>query len=203
VGAGPELRTKHLLLRRWRSTDLPAFAALNADPAVMELMPAPLSLAESAALIDRIEACFQAHGYGLWAVEVLAPSSGQAPSSGHSESGSVDQVSSEQRPCIGFVGLAPVDIDVPFAPAVEIGWRLARDCWGQGFATEAARAALAFGFEMCGLQEIVSFTAAANLRSRSLMERLGMRHDPCEDFDHPMLAVGDGLRRHVLYRLSH
>jgi ribosomal-protein-alanine N-acetyltransferase len=165
------------LLRRWQAEDLPAFAALNADPTVMEFMPATLSVAASAALIKRIETCFETHGYGLWAVEVP-----------------------DGAACIGFVGLAPVDIDVAFAPAVEVGWRLARDHWGQGFATEAARAALAFGFERCDLEEIVSFTAAVNLRSRRVMERLGMRRDPEEDFDHPLLAVGARLRRHVLYR---
>jgi RimJ/RimL family protein N-acetyltransferase len=173
------LKTERLLLRRWRSADLPALAAINTDPAVMEFMPATLSLAESAALIERMEACFEAHGYGLWAVEMPGEAS-----------------------CIGFVGLSPVDLNVPFAPAVEVGWRLAHGFWGRGLATEAASTALAFGFEQCGLTEIVSFTAERNTRSRRVMERLGMHHDPREDFEHPLLAVGDPLRRHVLYRLN-
>lgn len=176
---GPRLRTKRLLLRRWQPTDLPPFAALNADAAVMEYLPAPLSRAASAALIERIEACFDANGYGLWAVELPG-----------------------QAPCVGFIGLAPVDFDVFFAPAVEVGWRLARSSWGRGLATEGALAALTFGFEQCGLPAVVSFTAQGNRRSRAVMERLGMRRDPAEDFDHPLLPAGDPLRRHVLYRLD-
>jgi ribosomal-protein-alanine N-acetyltransferase len=175
----PQLRTERLLLRRWRPADPPWFAALNADPAVMEYLTATLSLAESAALIERIEASFDIHGYGLWALQVPG-----------------------QADCIGFTGLSPVSFDVFFAPTVEVGWRLARPFWGRGFATEAALAAIAFGFEQCGLPEVVSFTAQGNLRSRAVMERLGMRHDPEEDFDHPLLSKSDPLRRHVLYRLS-
>jgi RimJ/RimL family protein N-acetyltransferase len=172
------LRTERLLLRRWRPEDLSPFAALNADPAVMEYLPATLSSAESAALVERIEASFEASGFGLWAVEVLG-----------------------EAACVGFVGLAPVDFDVSFAPAVEVGWRLARPFWGRGFATEGAAAAVAFGFQEGGLAEVVSFTVEGNRRSRAVMERLGMRRDPEEDFDHPLLDVSDPLRRHVLYRL--
>ena len=175
----PELKTERLLLRRWRAEDLEPFAALNADPAVMGLMPATLSAAESAALIERIEAGFEANGYGLWALEL--------PS---------------QASCIGFVGLAPVELDVFFAPAVEVGWRLAHPFWGRGLATEGALAAIAFGFEQCDLREVVSFTVERNGRSRAVMERLGMQHDPAEDFDHPLLAEDDPLRRHVLFRLA-
>ncbi len=174
-----QLRTERLLLRRWRPVDLEPFAALNADPAVMEYLPAALSRGESKALIERIEAGFEANGYGLWAVEVPG-----------------------EAPCVGFVGLSPVDFDVFFAPAVEVGWRLARSSWGRGFATEGARAALAFGFERCGFSEVVSFTAECNRRSRAVMERLAMRRDPGEDFDHPLLAESDPLRQHVLYRLD-
>jgi RimJ/RimL family protein N-acetyltransferase len=180
---GPQLKTARLLLRRWRAGDLAALAAINADPAVMEFMPRTLSVAESEVSIERFEACFDANGYGLWAVEVTGHRPGNAP-------------------CIGFVGLTPVDIDVAFAPAVEIGWRLARRCWGRGLATEAALAAVSFGFQECDLTEIVSFTAERNVRSRGVMARLGMRHDPREDFGHPLLEVHDPLRRHVLYRLS-
>ncbi len=171
------VRTERLLLRRWRDEDRRPFAALNADPEVMEYLPGTLSMAQSDALIRRIEVGFQAHGYGLWAVELPG-----------------------EAPFIGFVGLARVDFDVFFAPTVEVGWRLARPFWGRGFASEAARAALAFGFEQCGLAEAVSFTAEGNARSRAVMERLGMRRDPGEDFDHPLLAEDDPLRRHVLYR---
>jgi RimJ/RimL family protein N-acetyltransferase len=173
------LRTKRLLLRRWRVEDLPAFAAINADPAVMEHFPSTLSPQESTALADRIERCFEHRGYGLWAVEVLG-----------------------EEDFIGFVGLAPVEVAVSFAPAVEIGWRLARSHWGRGLATEAARAALAFGFGELELAEVVSFTATRNLRSRGVMERLSMRRDPREDFEHPELAPGDPLREHVLYRIG-
>ncbi len=173
------LETERLLLRRWRLEDLGPFAALNADPAVMEFMPATLSAAESAALIERIQAGFEADGFGLWALELPGEAS-----------------------CIGFAGLARVDFNVCFASAVEVGWRLARPFWGRGLATEGASAALAFGFEQCGLPQVVSFTAEGNRRSRAVMERLGMHHDPGEDFDHPLLAEGDPLRRHVLYRLD-
>jgi ribosomal-protein-alanine N-acetyltransferase len=145
----------------------------------MEYLPAKLSPAESAALVERIEASFETNGFGLWAVEVPG-----------------------ETECIGFVGLAPVDFDVFFAPAVEVGWRLARAFWGRGLATEAARAAVAFGFQEHRLREVVSFTTGENRRSRAVMERLGMRHDPTEDFDHPLLAEDDPLRRHVLYRLN-
>ena len=145
----------------------------------MEYLSATLSPAESAALVERIEASFEANGFGLWAVEVPG-----------------------EAECIGFVGLAPVDFDVFFAPAVEVGWRLARAFWGRGLATEAAGVALAFGFQEHRLPEIVSFTTEKNRRSRAVMERLGMRRDPAEDFDHPLLAEDDPLRRHVLYRLN-
>jgi RimJ/RimL family protein N-acetyltransferase len=179
VDGGPQLRTERLLLRRWLARDRAAFAAMNADAEVMEHFPATLSGAASDAMIARTEACFERHGYGLWAVELRG-----------------------EEPFIGFVGLAPVDIPVAFAPAVEIGWRLARPFWGRGFATEAAAAVMRFGFEERGLLEIVSFTATGNERSRDVMERLGMRRDAEEDFDHPLLMEADPLCRHVLYRLS-
>jgi ribosomal-protein-alanine N-acetyltransferase len=175
---GPELRTERLLLRRWRPADREPFAALNADPAVMEHFPATMSRAESDGLVDRIEAAFDARGYALWAVEVTGDGG-----------------------FAGFVGLAPVTFEAPFAPAVEVGWRLARERWGRGYATEAARAAVAFGFDVVGLDEITSFTVPANIRSRRVMERLGMSRDPADDFDHPVIPPGHPLRRHVLYRL--
>lgn len=176
---GPELRTERLLLRRWLARDHGPFAAINADAEVMEHFPATLSRAESVAMIERTEACFERRGYGLWAIEIPG----------------------EAR-FIGFAGLSPVDLPVPFAPAVEVGWRLGHPFWGRGFASEAAEAVVAFGFRERGLREIVSFTAVGNYRSRRVMERLGMRRDAREDFDHPLLGEADRLRRHVLYRLD-
>ena len=175
----PTLRTGRLILRPWRDEDLAPFAALNADPAVMEYFPATLSRAESDAFAARVRSEMAEHGFGLWAVE--AP--GVAP-------------------FVGFTGLAVPRFDAHFTPCVEIGWRLAREHWGRGYAPEAARAALAHGFGALGLDEVVSFTAAGNLRSRRVMEKLGMRHDPAEDFEHPNLAAGHPLRRHVLYRIQ-
>jgi ribosomal-protein-alanine N-acetyltransferase len=173
------LRTERLTLRRWRSSDRPPFAALNADPAVMEHFPAILTATESDALADRIEALFDRDGFGLWAVEVIGGA-----------------------PFIGFVGLARPAFEAHFTPAVEVGWRLAAQQWGKGYATEAALATLRCGFDEHDLTEIVSFTTPQNLRSRAVMERLGMRHDPADDFDHPRFLDDDRLRRHVLYRLS-
>lgn len=170
--------TERLLLRRWRPEDRERFAALNADPVVMEHFPAPLDRAASDDFADRNERHVDEHGWGLWAL--------QARATGR---------------FLGFTGLAVPRFEVPFTPAVEVGWRLARDAWGHGYATEAARAAVAVGFEELGLDEIVSFTAVGNVRSRAVMERIGMTHDPADDFDHPALPEGHRLRRHVLYRL--
>lgn len=175
----PELRTSRLLLRRWRDADREPFAALNADPVVMEHFPAPLGRAESDALVDRVEHGLEERGWGLWAVEVPGAAA-----------------------FVGFVGLNPATFDAPFTPAVEVGWRLAREHWGHGYATEGARAALDFGFETLALDEIVSFTTHGNVRSRRVLERLGMRHDPADDFNNPNVAPGDSLRPHVLYRLD-
>lgn len=174
-----ELRTARLLLRRWRPEDLEPFAAMNADPEVMELFPAPLERVSSDALVGRIEAGFAEHGFGLWALEVA--SSGDF---------------------IGFTGLSVPGFEAAFTPTVEIGWRLARLAWGQGYATEAATAALDAAFGPLGLGEVVSFTSFANLRSRAVMRRLSMVHDPAEDFDHPSLPPEHRLARHVLYRTT-
>ena len=174
----PTIATSRLLLRPWRDGDLPAFAALNANPRVMEFFPKVLTRAESDERVASIRRHFDEHGFGRWAVE--------AP-------GVADFV--------GVVGLAVFEADVPFAPCVELGWRLACEHWGRGYATEAARAALGFGFRVAGLDEIVAFTVPANTRSRRVMERLGMTRDPADDFDHPSLPEGHALRRHVLYRL--
>jgi ribosomal-protein-alanine N-acetyltransferase len=179
VTDGPELRTSRLLLRRWRDDDRDAFAAINADPVVMEHFPAPLGRQESDALADRIESGFEQRGWGLWAVEVPGTAA-----------------------FVGFVGLNPATFDAPFTPAVEVGWRLAREHWGRGYATEGAHAALAFGFETLALDEIFSFTTYGNTRSRGVMQRLGMRHDPGDDFDNPNVPAGDPLRPHVLYRVD-
>ena len=145
----------------------------------MEHFPSPLTRDASNAFVDRIELSFDRQGYGLWAIEVP----------GHFE-------------FIGYVGLAVPRFEAHFTPAVEIGWRLDKHYWGHGFATEAALAAIADGFERVGLSEIVSFTVPANVRSRRVMERLGMKHEPADDFDHPLVAAGHRLRRHVLYRLN-
>jgi ribosomal-protein-alanine N-acetyltransferase len=175
----PELHTPRLLLRAWRDDDGQPFARLNADPRVMEHFPATLTAAESDALVERIGAHFAAHGFGLWAVEIPGVT-----------------------PFAGFVGLSVPAFDAHFTPCVEIGWRLGTEHWGRGYASEGARAALEFAFRSVGLFEVVSFTVPANLRSRRVMERLGMRHSPADDFDHPQLPAEHRLRRHVLYRLS-
>ena len=152
---------------------------MGADPEVMEHFPSLLDRAESDALVDRASAGWIANGFGLWALELRAD--GQF---------------------VGFAGLSRPSWEAHFTPAVEVGWRLARGAWGHGYATEAATAALAFGFETVGLDEIVSYTVPANVRSRAVMERLGMTRDSADDFDHPRLPAGSPLRRHVLYRLA-
>jgi RimJ/RimL family protein N-acetyltransferase len=175
---GPELRTERLTLRRWQARDRAPFAALNADPVVMEFFPATLNRAESDAFVDRIEAAFDERGWGLWAAEI--PDGSFA----------------------GYVGLWPAVFESDFTPAVEIGWRLAASCWGNGYAPEAARAALSFGFDEVGLDEILSFTSVLNLKSQRVMQKIGMTTDPREDFDHPNVPDGHRLRRHVLYRIA-
>lgn len=175
----PELRTERLLLRGWRAADREPFAALNADPRVMEHFPAALSRERSDAWVDRAEARWAEHGCGLWAVE-------------RQDTGAFT----------GFIGLAPATFAAAFTPAVEVGWRLAAEHWGHGFATEGAEAALGFGFGRLGLDEIVSFTARRNVRSFRVMERLGLVHEPALDFDHPAVPVGHPVRPHVFYRIT-
>jgi len=172
-----EPRTQRLLLRQWRAEDRAPFAALNADPEVMEHYPKTLSRAESDVAADRYEALIAERGWGLWAVELA-----------------------DERAFIGFVGLHVPSAPLPFAPCVEAGWRLARAYWGLGYATEAARAALDTGFDQLGLDEIVAFTALANRRSQAVMERLGMRRQPWT-FEHPNVPAESGLREHCLYRI--
>ena len=172
-----EPTTPRLQLRQWRDTDRLPFAAMNTDPTVMEFFPALLSRGESDAGIDRQIAHFQKYGWGFWAVETLA-----------------------DRQFIGFVGIKKVTDDMPFAPAVEIGWRLARTAWGKGYASEAAKASLQVGFEQLALNEIVSFTVPGNFRSRAVMEKLGMVQ--CDNFLHPGLPPGHPMQEHVLYSLK-
>jgi RimJ/RimL family protein N-acetyltransferase len=173
------LHTDRLRLREWRDEDLAPFAAMNAAPEVVEFLTKALSRNESDALVERIRAHFRDHGFGLWAAE---------------------EASSETF--IGFVGLSIPQFDAPFMPCVEIGWRLARPFWGMGYATEAARAAMRFGFDQAKLEEIVSFTVPMNQRSRSVMTKIGMHNEPDDDFDHSGLPEGHRLRPHVLYRLT-
>ena len=170
------LRTPRTVLRRWLDDDLRPFAEMNADLAVMEFFPATLSAIESAAMVERIEQGFDANGFGLWALEV-------------------------DGRFAGFTGLNRTTFDTPMGPHVEIGWRLARWAWGHGYATEAAGEVLRDGFERVGLAEIFSFTTVTNVRSRAVMERLGMQHCPELDFDHPRTPGWWG-QRHVVYHLA-
>ena len=175
------IETERLLLRSWRDDDLAALVALNADPRVMEHFPKALSFAESEAMLGRIRAHWAAHGFGWWVLERR-----------------------EDRVFLGIVGLLHPSFEAHFTPCVELGWRLRADVWGQGYATEAARASMHHGFQTLAprLEEIVAFTVPGNGRSRRVMNRLGMRHNPADDFEHPKLPEGHPLRRHVLYRLS-
>ena len=170
--------TDRLLLRDITEADADWLFDLDSDPEVMRYFPSTLTREQSDAMVAHLEAAFERNGYGLWAVEVRG-----GPS------------------FIGFVGLNPVSFDAAFTPAVEIGWRLARAQWRRGYATEAAQRALDVAFGDARLDEVVSFTTTANEPSRAVMVRLGMVHDPAEDFDHPRVPEGP-LRRHVLYRLT-
>lgn len=172
----PVLHTERLLLRGWREDDLAPFADLNRDPEVVEFLNGPLTRGESDAFVRRIRESWTKNGYGLWAVEA-------------------------QGEFVGYVGLWDALFEAPFTPTVEIGWRLARRAWGHGYATEAARAALEYGYHARGLDEVLSFTAVLNRRSRAVMERLGMERVPGGDFEHPRVPVGSPLQHHVLYRL--
>jgi RimJ/RimL family protein N-acetyltransferase len=173
-----ELHTQRLLLRQWRDIDLEPFAQLNLDPEVMRHLPAVLTRELSDALAERERRLIELRGWGLWAVETI-----------------------EGARFVGCVGLAEALFQAHFTPAVEVGWRLAHEHWGKGYASEAALAAAAFGFDELRIDQIVSYTTIANTRSVRVMERIGMTHDPADDFDHPSLAPSDPLRRHVLYRL--
>lgn len=171
------LETPRLRLRRWRPGDAEAFAGLNADPRVMEHFPAALDRGESDRLLAGMEAHFQAHGFGEWALELK-----------------------DNGAFIGFAGLAKVGFEARFTPAVELAWRLDPVHWGLGYATEAAKAALEAAFGVLGLSELVAFTVPANRRSIAVMQRLGMAPDGL--FEHPKLPEGHHLRTHVLYRIQ-
>jgi RimJ/RimL family protein N-acetyltransferase len=179
MSASATLSGARVRLRRWRDEDREAFAAMNSDARVMEFFRSSLSRADSDAMVDHIEQHFCEHGFGLWAIDIPGGA-----------------------PFIGFAGLSWARFGAPFTPCVEVGWRLAFEHWGHGYATEAARLALGYGFGTLALSEIVSFSSATNHRSRAVMERLGMRRDPAEDFDYPSFPEGHPLRRHVLYRLD-
>lgn len=176
------ITTQRLVLRPWKLEDFDPFFSLNADPRVMEYFPSVLNRQESDELALRIKTKLEEKGWGMWAATLIA--SGEF---------------------IGFIGLNEVTqstLPAPFSPAVEVGWRLAFEHWGKGYATEGALASLQYGFHILHLKEIISFTAVQNQRSRHVMEKIGMHRDPKGDFDHPKLAEGHWLRRHVLYRLQ-
>jgi len=173
------LTTPRLLLRAWREEDLAAFAALNADARVMEFFPKPLTRAESDTAARRNAEHFERHGFGKWAVEVRSG-----------------------PPFVGYVGLAVPAFEAHFTPCVEIGWRLAAEHWGRGYATEGARASLAHAFDVLDRDEVVSFTTTANQRSRHVMEKLGLVRRPEEDFDHPGVPATWTGRRHVVYAIT-
>lgn len=172
-----EFDTERLRLRQWCAADRQPFAALNADPKVMAFYPLLLNRAASDAMADRCQSLIAERGWGFWAIETK-----------------------DMKEFIGFVGLHIPAPELPFSPCVEIGWRLAFQHWGKGFATEAARSALRVGFEVLGLPEIVSFASVGNLRSRAVMERLGMQ-EVAGTFEHPCVPEGSALRQHSLYRL--
>jgi ribosomal-protein-alanine N-acetyltransferase len=173
------ITTPRLILRQWRGGDRAPFAAMNADPRVMEFFPRTLTAGESDQMADRIMGHFAAKGFGLWAVEIP-----------------------DVAEFAGYIGLSVPTFTAPFTPCVEIGWRLAHKVWGHGFATEGARAVLQEAFTSLGLPEIVSFTSPLNVRSIRVMEKIGMVRNPAEDFDHPRVPRGHPLCRHVLYRAS-
>ena len=175
----PVIETPRLVLRNWLQSDRPAFAAMSADPEVMKFFPKAMNRSESDAVVDKLTSTIAADGFGFWAAE--------------------DKRSHE---FIGFIGLMMTPWPARFTPCMEVGWRLARKFWGQGLASEGARGALHHSFEIIGRDEVVSFTAATNLKSIAVMQRLGMTHNPEDDFAHPRLAEDHPLSRHVLYRMS-
>jgi 3-dehydroquinate dehydratase/shikimate dehydrogenase len=174
----PTIETPRLRLRAWNDGDLEAWVTMNADPRVTEFFPRPYPRELSIANLAAMRRALEENGYGWWAVEVRGGAS-----------------------FAGVIALQEVPFAAPFTPANEIGWRLAFEYWGRGYATEGAKAALGFAFDELGWEEVVAFTAATNVRSRRVMERLGMTHDPADDFDHPRIVKDNPLSRHVLYRI--
>lgn len=173
------IETERLILREWKPEDLAPFAAINQDPKVMECFPNLLTEAQTAAMVEKIKHNMKRDGFSLFACEVK-----------------------KTGKFIGFVGLSIPDFEAAFTPCVEIGWRLASDAWGHGYATEAAQAVLKFGFIDKGLEEIVSFTVPDNQRSQNVMKKIGMTRDFRSDFRHPKLPQDHPLSLHVLYRLQ-
>lgn len=173
------LETDRLILRTWKPTDIELMAAIDQDPKVCQYLGAIGNRAATEAGIQRIIKHYAEHGFSLYAVELK-----------------------QNGEFIGFVGLSIPSFEAHFTPAVEIGWRLASQHWGKGYATEAAEAVLRYGFLTLNLNEIVSFTVVDNQASRRVMEKIGLHHHPQDDFDHPKLTADSPLRRHVLYRLS-
>ena len=172
----PELETKRLVLRHWLDEDLESWVAMNRDPEVMEFFPSMLSREDGLAMAERIQRNLEESDRGLWAVEVKGG-----------------------ERFIGFVGLSIQDLGLDFTPCTEVGWRLKRSAWGQGYATEAAKAALRYGLVQLDLEVIYSFTAATNLRSQAVMERIGLHARPDLAFIHPRVAPGSPLSPHVTY----
>ena len=178
------IETKRLILRQWQAADTDILAAISADPKVMKYFPAVQTRLQTEAFVEYIHDHFKQYGYGLYAV-----------------------VTKGTRSMIGFVGLNSPSFEIPGfipvgLPIMEIGWRLASDQWGKGYATEAAQMVLKHAYTTFGLDEVISFTADINLPSRRVMEKIGLKHDALDDFDHPKLAKGSPLCRHVLYRLT-
>lgn len=176
------VETKRLTLRQWQSSDYAIFAEMNADPIVMRYFPKLLSKETSDIIANKCQQLMRDNGWGFWAV-------------------SVKDAAKNNSPFIGMVGLNNIHPDMPFAPGVEIGWRLHKDYWGQGYATEAARAALRFAFSELALDEVVAFTAVINEHSQLIMQRIGMT-DTHQDFEHPMLEAEHPLAKHVLYKIT-
>ncbi|MCB9586206.1 MAG: GNAT family N-acetyltransferase [Polyangiaceae bacterium] len=179
LSEGMILRTERLVMRPFVEADAEAFAKINADPQVMEHYPAPLSRGESDALLDRINTSFRENGFGVWALELGSSSA-----------------------LLGYTGLAIPTWENHLTPCVEVGWRLGREHWGNGYASEAARAALEVAFTDLGLSEVLSFTSLPNHRSARVMQRIGMRRDEASDFAHPNLPADHPLSRHIVYRIS-
>ncbi len=173
-----ELRTDRLKLRQWKESDLPPFAEMNADPIVMEYYPSTLSEAESNSMANKLKDLILERSWGFWAVETT-----------------------QEKKFIGFVGLHKPAYDLPVTPCIEVGWRLSKDYWGNGYATEAARESLRFAFEELGLSEVYSFTSVSNERSRFVMARLKMINTE-NNFEHPIIPMGHPLREHALYKIT-